>query len=108
MKIKVLSAMVLTALVMGTAPAYAVDPRQEHNIANCYFDKSNTGKTKERYCKALEGSTMTKIQRDCLLRAGLGSVAALAVGKINKKAAREIAVNVVAAGASGCISALIK
>ncbi|MEU8779458.1 hypothetical protein [Streptomyces sp. NPDC048606] len=85
-----------------------VDPRQEHNVANCYFDKTKSGKERAKYCKALEGSDMTQVAKDCLVRAGIGSAAALIVGKVNKKVAREIAVNTVAGGVTGCLSALVK
>ncbi|MCX4511896.1 hypothetical protein OHA27_16625 [Streptomyces sp. NBC_01619] len=50
---------------------------------------------------------MTKTAKNCLLRAGVGSAAALIVGRVNKKAAREIAVNTVGAGAAACLSSLI-
>ncbi|MGW7412717.1 hypothetical protein [Streptomyces sp. NPDC054863] len=105
-KIKVVAALVLATSVFGAVPAHAVDPRQEYNISKCYFDKRETNKAK--YCKALEGRPMTKTAKDCLLRAGVGSAAALIVGRVNKKVAREIAVNTVAAGATGCITALLK
>ncbi|MFD4482703.1 hypothetical protein ACFWPU_42275 [Streptomyces sp. NPDC058471] len=108
MKNKIVTAIVLATLTLGAAPAaHAVDPVQEHNIANCYFDTSKTGKEKEKYCKALEGSPMTETAKNCLLRAGVGSAAALIVGKVNKKAAKEIAVNTVGAGATACLSSLI-
>ncbi|MFD4240895.1 hypothetical protein ACFWP3_04725 [Streptomyces sp. NPDC058525] len=45
--------------------------------------------------------------KDCLIRAGVGSAAALIVGRVNKKVAREIAVNTVAAEATGCISSML-
>ncbi|MEV7645687.1 hypothetical protein AB0O32_37890 [Streptomyces rubiginosohelvolus] len=51
---------------------------------------------------------MTKVAKNCLLRAGVGSPAVLVVGRVNKKAAREIAVNTVGAGAAACLSSLIK
>lgn len=108
MKKKIAASVVLTALLLGAAPAaHAVDPVQEHNIANCYFDKSKSGNERARYCKALEGRPMTKTARNCLLRAGVGSAAALVVGKVNKKLAREIAVNTAGAGAAACLSSLI-
>ncbi|MEV0371210.1 hypothetical protein AB0I10_15495 [Streptomyces sp. NPDC050636] len=108
MKNKIITAIVLATLTLGAAPAaHAVDPVQEHNIANCYFDTSNTGKKKEKYCKALEGRPMTKTAKNCLLRAGVGSAAALVVGRVNKKVAKEIAVNTVGAGAAACLSSLI-
>ncbi|WSP43213.1 hypothetical protein OG247_41715 [Streptomyces sp. NBC_01244] len=100
-----MSALVLAAVAFGAAPAHAVDPRQEYNISKCYFDKHETNKAK--YCKALEGRPMTKAAKDCLIRAGIGSAAALIVGRVNKKLAREIAVNTVAAGATGCITSLL-
>lgn len=85
-----------------------VDPRQEYNVSNCYFDKSKSGQERAKYCKALEGSDMTETAKNCLVRAGIGSAAALIVGKVNKKIAREIAVNTVAGGVTGCLSALVK
>ncbi|MFJ3161384.1 hypothetical protein [Streptomyces kanasensis] len=102
----------MAAFVLSIAPtAHAgqqVDVIQEHNVTNCYFDKSKSGKERAKYCNALQGRPMTKAARDCLLRAGVGSAAALIVGKVNKKVAREIAVNTVGAGAAGCLTALIK
>ncbi|WP_125513740.1 hypothetical protein [Streptomyces sp. WAC 01529] len=104
-----MSALVLASLTFGAAPvAYAVDPIQEHRIANCYFDKSKRGAERQKYCKALEGKPMTKTAKNCLVRAGIGGAAALVVGKVNKKVAREIAVNVAGAGASACLSAFVK
>ncbi|MEU8463953.1 hypothetical protein [Streptomyces sp. NPDC029003] len=85
-----------------------VDPRQEYNISNCYFDKSKSGQERAKYCKALEARDMTETAKNCLVRAGIGSAAALIVGKVNKKVAREIAVNTVAGGVTGCLSALVK
>ncbi|WP_272261006.1 hypothetical protein [Streptomyces xanthophaeus] len=104
-KIRIVTAMVLATIAFGAVPAHAVDPRQEHNISKCYFDKHEADK--QKYCKALEGRPMTKAAKDCLIRAGVGSAAALIVGRVNKKVAREIAVNTVAAGATGCITALL-
>ncbi|WP_369383009.1 hypothetical protein [Streptomyces sp. cg36] len=106
---KIITGILAGAIVLGAAPvAQAVDPRQEHNISNCYFDKSKTGQQRAKYCKALEGRPMTQAARNCLLRAGVGSAAALIVGRINKKVAREIAVNTVGAGAAACLSSMIK
>ncbi|WP_224274635.1 hypothetical protein [Streptomyces sp. LS1784] len=82
-----------------------VDPRQDHNAINCRFNK--TEQDREKYCKALETKKMTETAKNCLMRMGVGGAAALVVGKVNKKAAREIAVNVVGAGASGCLTALL-
>ncbi|MFD7226928.1 hypothetical protein [Streptomyces sp. NPDC059881] len=108
MKNKIITGILAAALTLGAAPAaQAVDVIQEHNIANCYFDKSKTGSQKAKYCKALQGRPMTKTAKNCLLRAGVGSAAALIVGRVNKKAAREIAVNTVGAGAAACLSSLI-
>ncbi|MFI1681518.1 hypothetical protein [Streptomyces sp. NPDC020607] len=106
-----MSVAVLAAIAAGAAPAvpaYAVDVIQEHNVANCYFDKSKSATEKQKYCKALEGRPMTETAKNCLIRAGIGGAAALVVGRINKKAAREIAVNVAGAGASACLSSLLK
>jgi hypothetical protein len=107
-KIRIVSALVLASVVFGVSPAHAVDPIQEHNIANCHFDKSKSGKERAKYCKALEGKPMTKTARDCLVRAGVGGAVALVVGRVNKKAAREIAVNVAGSGAAACLSSLLK
>jgi hypothetical protein len=111
-KTKIAASVTMAALLLGIAPtAHAgeqVDVIQEHNITNCYFDKSKSGKERAKYCNALQGRPMTKAARDCLLRAGVGSAAALIVGKVNKKLAREIAVNTVGAGAAGCLTSLIK
>ncbi|RSS40309.1 hypothetical protein EF912_32370 [Streptomyces sp. WAC07061] len=85
-----------------------VDPRQEYNVSNCYFDKSKSGQERAKYCKALEGGEMTEAAKNCLVRAGIGGAAALIVGRVNKKVAREIAVNTVAGGVTGCLSALVK
>ncbi|MEU7738572.1 hypothetical protein AB0B51_37040 [Streptomyces griseus] len=105
---KIATSVILAALLLGAAPAaHAVDPVQEHKISNCYFDKSKTGKQRAKYCNALKGRKMTKVAKNCLLRAGVGSAAALVVGRVNKKAAREIAVNTVGAGAAACLSSLI-
>jgi hypothetical protein len=107
-KNKIVTAVVLATLSLGVAPsAHAVDVIQEHNVANCYFDKSKTGKERAKYCNAIKGRPMTKAAKNCLLRAGVGSAAALIVGRVNKKAAREIAVNTVGAGAAACLSSLI-
>jgi hypothetical protein len=107
-KIRFMSALVLASIVFGAAPAHAVDVVQEHNIANCHFDKSKSDKDRAKYCKALEGKPMTKAAKDCLIRAGVGGAVALVVGRVNKKAAREIAVNVAGAGAAACLSSLLK
>ncbi|MFI5868078.1 hypothetical protein [Streptomyces sp. NPDC051546] len=110
-KIKFMSALVLALVAVGVAPAgpaVAVDPRQEYNIANCYFDKSKSGKEKEKYCKGLMGKDLTAGEKECLKRAGLAGAAALTVGRINNKKAREIVVNSTGAALAACFSAKIK
>lgn len=82
-----------------------VDPRQDHNAVNCRFGHNE--RDRENYCKALETKPMTDVARNCLIRMGVGGAAALIAGKVNKKVAREITVNTVAAGASGCLTALL-
>ncbi|MGY0459603.1 hypothetical protein ACW14Y_05020 [Kitasatospora sp. cg17-2] len=103
-----MSALVLASVVFGVAPAHAVDPRQEYNVANCHFDKNKSGQERAKYCRALEGRPMTETAKNCLVRAGVGGAVALVVGRVNKKAAREIAVNVAGAGAGACLSSLLK
>ncbi|WP_159424677.1 hypothetical protein [Streptomyces sp. TLI_053] len=82
-----------------------VDPRQDHNAVNCRFGKNEADR--EKYCKALGARPMTETAKNCLIRMGVGGAAALIAGKVNKKVAREITVNTVAAGASGCLTALL-
>ncbi|MFJ8475965.1 hypothetical protein [Kitasatospora sp. NPDC094011] len=82
-----------------------VDPRQDYNAVNCRFGKNE--KDREKYCRALETKPMTETAKNCLVRMGVGGAAALIAGKVNKKVAREITVNTVAAGASGCLTALL-
>ncbi|MEU8779053.1 hypothetical protein [Streptomyces sp. NPDC048606] len=81
-----------------------VDPRQEHNTANCYFGKN---KGKEKYCKALAGSTLTQKQKECLKRAGIAGAGALALGRLNNKKAREIVVNATGGALTACFSTLV-
>ncbi|MET9596246.1 MULTISPECIES: hypothetical protein [unclassified Streptomyces] len=107
-KIITLAILAATGIALGAGPAHAVDPRQEHNVSKCYFDKNQSAKEREKYCKALEGRPMTEAAKNCLLRAGVGGAAALVVGRVNKKVAREIAVNVAGAGAAACLSSMIK
>ncbi|MEU6826004.1 hypothetical protein ABZ921_35795 [Streptomyces atriruber] len=99
--------MILASMALTVAPAaHAVDVIQEHNVSKCYFDKHEADK--QKYCKALEGHPMSETAKNCLLKAGVGGAAALIVGRVNKKAAREIVNNTVAAGAAACLSSLIK
>ncbi|MEU8779530.1 hypothetical protein [Streptomyces sp. NPDC048606] len=85
-----------------------VDPRQEHNTANCYFDKSKSGKEKQKYCKALIGKDLTAKEKECLKRAGLAGAAALTLGRMNNKKAKEIAANTAVGALAACFSAKIK
>ncbi|MDK9498644.1 hypothetical protein QEZ40_003833 [Streptomyces katrae] len=85
-----------------------VDPRQEYNVSNCYFDKSKSGQERAKYCKALAGSDLTQDQKDCLKKAGLAGAGALTLGRINNKKAREIVVNTTGAALLGCFSTLVK
>ncbi|MEV6973280.1 hypothetical protein [Kitasatospora sp. NPDC093806] len=95
----------VTAWQEKSETAVLVDPRQERNAVNCRFDRNQ--QDRERFCKALETKPMTEAAKNCLVRMGVGGAAALVAGKINKKVAREITVNTVAAGASGCLTALL-
>ncbi|NEA56223.1 hypothetical protein G3I60_19220 [Streptomyces sp. SID13666] len=109
MKMKILSVALLASMALGIAPAaHAVDVNQEYNVSHCYFDKSKSGAERAKYCKALEGKPMSALTKNCLLKAGVGSAAALIVGRVNKKAAREIVNNTVTAGAAACLSSFIK
>ncbi|MEV3991074.1 hypothetical protein AB0J57_19400 [Streptomyces sp. NPDC049837] len=107
MKIRVISAMVLGAVAFGAVPAQAVDPRQEYNTANCYFDKSKSGKEKEKYCKALLGKDLTQKDKGCLKRAGIAGATALTVGRIDNKKAKEIVVNATGAALAACFSSKV-
>ncbi|MDA5280972.1 hypothetical protein [Streptomyces sp. Isolate_45] len=111
MKIKFVSALALAVVAVGVAPAapaFAVDPRQEYNTANCYFDKSKSGKEKEKYCKALIGKDLTAGEKECLKRAGIAGAAALTIGRINNKKAKEIVVNSTGAALAACFSSKVK
>lgn len=111
MKVKFMSALALAVVAAGVATAvsvYAVVVRQEFNTANCYFGKSKTGKQKEKFCKALLGKDLTARERQCLKRAGVAGAAALSVGRINNKKAKEIVVNSTGAALAACFSSKIK
>ncbi|MEK2493186.1 hypothetical protein WN990_26895 [Kitasatospora purpeofusca] len=99
------SAEVALAEVSTVDNPATVDPRQDHNAINCRFGKNEHDR--EKYCNALATKEMTDTAKNCLVRMGIGGAAALIVGKVNKKVAREITVNVVGAGASGCLTALL-
>ncbi|MEU8548912.1 hypothetical protein AB0C81_18290 [Streptomyces roseoverticillatus] len=113
MKIKIMAAVVVAStLALAAAPvasaASAVDPVQEHNISKCYFDKSASGKEKEKYCKKLEGKQLTAKDKECLKRAGIAGAAALTLGRINNKKAKEITANATVGALAACFSAKIK
>lgn len=89
----------------GSAPLLPVPGGGPYNAVNCRFGKND--EDREKYCNALETEPMTETAKNCLIRMGVGGAAALIAGKVNKKVAREITVNTVASGASGCLTALL-
>ncbi|MCX5388143.1 hypothetical protein [Streptomyces sp. NBC_00083] len=101
---KLTTVLVAAALFAGVSPAaaHAVDVNQEYNSAGCYL-----GKKDPKACERLLATKpMSKTAKDCLVKAGIGGIAALVVGRVNKDIAKKIATNVVAAGATGCLSSL--
>ncbi|MFD3941658.1 hypothetical protein [Streptomyces sp. NPDC058579] len=114
MKIKFMAATVVASMALAGAAgvaapaAYAVDPIQEHAISKCYFDKSASGKEKEKYCKKLEGKDLSAQDKECLKRAGVAGAAALTLGRINNKKAKEITANATVGALAACFSAKIK
>ncbi|MFI5868284.1 hypothetical protein [Streptomyces sp. NPDC051546] len=93
------------AIFAGAAPAaQAVDVRQENNVKNCYLGKRKDASACERL---LAGRPMSAFVKNCLIKAGIGGAGALIVGRFNKEVGKKIAVNVVGAGATGCLVSLV-
>ncbi|MER6262130.1 hypothetical protein ABT270_21000 [Streptomyces sp900105245] len=83
----------------SSTPVVMVDPREDvQSMCTVYHDKYA--------CATLMGrNKMSKIVKNCLVKAGIGGAAAFVVGRyISKDAAKQIAGKVVVAGAAGCLS----
>ncbi|MEU0255753.1 hypothetical protein ABZ299_25405 [Streptomyces sp. NPDC006184] len=82
-----------------STPVVMVDPREDlRSMCTVYHDKYA--------CATLMGrNKMTKMVKNCLVKAGIGGAAAFVVGRyISKDLAKDIAGKVVVAGAAGCLS----
>ncbi|MEU2514055.1 hypothetical protein [Streptomyces syringium] len=110
MKTKLISVALLASLTVGatSTAACAVDPREEYNVAKCHFDKSASGKEREKYCKKLVGKQLTAEDKECLKRAGMAAATALTLGRINNKKAKEITANATIGALGACFTAKIK
>ncbi|MFJ8035991.1 hypothetical protein [Streptomyces sp. NPDC096032] len=87
------------AVAKSSTPVVMVDPREDvQSMCTVYHDKYA--------CATLMGrNKMSKIVKNCLVKAGIGGAAAFVVGRyISKDAAKQIAGKVVVAGAAGCLS----